>query len=616
MIRHIFGLLLLIALTAAPALARQVRDDLWASYRNYTSPYLAELPAGTARPALSARVVCVLVRGMRLEESRSLPTLEALRKQGLDATVALAPPTYRVPSWLGLVSGATPDVHGVTRNDVGLPEIDTIFKQLRAANKNAAVIGSVQWSDWFGPDLARFEETVEPEANARDDAAINIAIQVLQDAQQPAQFVLIELAALDGLADAGAGTRPITPSQSISIATAIAATTVATTDPLNLLDARLYRLISMLDLTTNTVMVVSDRGRDAQGNDGGDDADVSRLPLVMAGAGINPGTQDIVKQNVIAPMLAALLGAPMPTHAQGAPLVSALNFALATSSVPLTDSLSTAPLPIASLAPNAQLMLDSAQQRITFDETWSEVNGQPRFAAESLQRYRIGIESGNVTAFEQLLAEIGAKREAAENAKLTRERLGRLPVAIGLVLALVALIGLCLQKYPVQPCVGMLVYYTLWLGVFALVRGHRFSLSMFVNGLPQNFWPGVARDSALLLGGVCLFIALTTARHKNVWDAVITGLSTLGLIVCMPLGLLAWFYWQWGMAFVGVLPNSGLLATVLIGLTHIAALSVDVSSSLPALPLAPLVALGAGVVYFIVRRKPRPGLHYDRVKIR
>ena len=261
-------------------------------------------------------------------------------------------------------------------------------------------------------------------------------------------------------------------------------------------------------------------------------------------------------------------------------------------------------------------MLDSAQQRITFDETWSEVNGQPRFAAESFQRYRIGIESGNVTAFEQLLAEIGAKREAAENAKLTRARLGRLPVAVGLVLALVALIGLCLQKHPLQPFVGMLVYFALWLGVFVLVRGHRFSLSMFVNGLPQNFWPGVARDSALLLGGVCLFIALTTARHKNVWDATITVLSTLGLILCVPLGVLAWFYGQWGLTFVGVLPNSGLLATVLIGLTHIAGLSVDVNSALPALPLAPLVALGAGVVYFIVRRKPRPGLHYERVKIR
>ena len=608
MIRRTFGLLLLIALSLAPALAKQVRDDLWASYRNYTSPYLAELPAGTARPALSPRVVCVLVRGLRLEESRNLPTLQALRQQGLDATVALAPPTYRVPSWLGLVSGATPDVHGVTRNDAGLPEIDSIFKQLRVANKNAAVIGSIQWSDWFGPDLARFDETVEPEVNARDDAAINIGIQVLQDVQQPAQFVLIELAALDGLA-APARSRPITTTQAISI--------TPTPNPLELLDARLFRLISTLDLATNTVLVLSDRGRDADGNDGGDDADVSRVPLVLAGAGIQPGTQDIVKQSAIAPMIAALLGAPMPTHAQGVPLVAALDFSLATSAAPLT---ATSPIsgavPAVALAPNAKLMLDSAQQRITFDEFWSEVNGQPRFAAESLQRYRIGIESGNATAFQQLLAEIGAKREAAESARLTRERLQRTPVLIGLVLALVSLIGLCLQKHPVQPLIGMAVYYTLWLGVFALARGQRFSLSMFVGGLPQNFWPGVTRDCALLLGGMCLFVALTTARHKSVWDAVVTVLSTLGLMVCVPLGLLAWFYWQWGLAFVGVLPNSGLLATVLIGLTHVAALSIEISPSLPALPLVPLVVLGAVLVYFVVRRKPRSGLHYERVKIR
>ncbi len=583
-----------------------MRDEVWASYRTYASPYLAELPAGTGRPTLSPRVVCVLVRGLRLEESRNLPTLQTLRQQGLDATVALAPPTYRVPSWIGFASGATPEVHGLTRNDAGLPQIDNIFKQLRAANKNAAVIGTIQWSDWFGPDLARFEETTEPEANARDDAAINTAIQVLQDVQQPAQFVLIELAALDGLADA----RPVTTTQAISI--------TPTPNPLEVLDARLFRLISTLDLATNTVMVLSDRGRDADGNDGGDDADVSRVPLVMAGAGIKPGTQDIVKQSAIAPMLAALLGAPMPTHAQGAPMLAALDFATAASSAaPITSTEPISPaLPASTLAPNAKLMLDSAQQRITFDEFWSEVNGQPRFAAESLQRYRIGIESGNVTAFEQLLAEIGAKREAAEGARLTRERLGRLPVLIGLVLALVALVGLCLQKQPLQPLVGMVVYYVLWLVLFALARGHRFSLSMFAGGLPQAFWPSVARDCALLLGGVCLFIALATARHKTVWDAVITVLSTLGLVVCVPLGLLAWFYWQWGLAFVGVLPNSGLLATVLIGLTHVAALSVEVSASLPALPLAPLVALGAGLVYFVVRRKPKPGLQYGRMRIR
>jgi hypothetical protein len=605
MIRPIFGTLLLLALVFAPSIAQKARDDLWASYRNYVSPYLAELPAGTGRPALSPRVVCVLVRGLRLEESRTLPTLQTLRQQGLDATVALAPPTYRAPSWVGLVSGATPDVHGITRNDTFLPNVDTIFKHLRAANKNAVVIGNIQWADWFGPDLARFEETgevIEPDADVRDDAAINTAIQVLQDVQQPAHVVLIELASLDGLADA----QPITTTQAISI--------TPTPDPLALLDARLYRLISTLDLATNTVMVLSDRGRDVEGNDGGDDADVSRVPLVMAGAGVVPGTQDIVKQSAIAPMIAALLGAPMPTHAQGAPLIGALNFSQAqpvTASEPISGA-----QPAVALAPNAQLMLDSAQQRITFDEFWSEVNGQPRFAAESLQRYRIGIESGNVTAFSQLLAEIGAKREAAEAARLTSERLRRLPALIGFGLALVALVGLCLQKHPVQPFFGAALYYALWLLVFAWVRGHRFSLSMFANGMPQSFWLDVMRDSALLLGGMCLFVALATGRHKTMWDAAITVLSTLGLVACVPLGLLAWFYWQWGLAFTWVLPNSGLLAVVLIGLTQIAALRVEISPALPALPLAPVVALGSLLVHLVVRRKPRSGLYYERVKIR
>jgi hypothetical protein len=194
--------------------------------------------------------------------------------------------------------------------------------------------------------------------------------------------------------------------------------------------------------------------------------------------------------------------------------------------------------------------------------------------------------------------------------------LGRLPALIGFGLAWVALVGLCLQKHPVQPVVGAAAYYALWLLVFVLARGHRFSLSMFANGMPQTFWVDGMRDSALLLGGVCLFVALSTGRHKSVWDAAITVLSTIGLIVCVPLALLAWFYWQWGLAFTWVLPNSGLLAVVLMGLTQIAGLSVEITSSLPVLPVAPIVTLGAMLVYLTVRRKPKSGLSYERVKIR
>jgi len=630
MIRRVFGFVLLVVLSFAAPLAARLRDETWSDYRNYTSPWLGDLPSGAIRPALSPRVICVLVRGLRLDESRTMPTLQILRQRGLDATVALAPPTYRMPVWISLVSGATPDIHGITRNDAFLPQdgqIDTLFAQLRFANRNSAVVGSLAWNDWFGQDVGRFEEMIEPEPNLRDDAAINTAIQIIQTAQPAPQFVLVELSALEELSQTHFidNTGPIPAPLVDAILSTTQVTTQTLADAITLTDARIQRLYSVLDFNTTTLIVLSDRGRDDRGHDGGDDADVSRVPLIMAGAGIQPGGQDIVKQAAIAPTLAALLGIAMPMQAQDAPLIGNLEVshvqplpeaAAAPVTVTSTTALSEVRPNTSALAPMAAVMLDSAQQRVTFDEYWSEIMGEPRFAAETFQRYRIGIAGGNVTAFEQFQAEISAKREAAQSIRLTRERLQRLPILLGAVLGLIAFIGLLLQQYPVQPLIGTVLYYVLWLGLFSLLDRFRLSLSMFADGQLEPFLGTVAHSASLLMLGVAVFVALLTGRHKNLLDASITGINTLGLIAAVPVGVLMWFYWQYGLGFSWALPSSGLLAALLISLTHIVAFSAILWAGGPALPIAPIVFVAGGVIYLLVRRRPKQGLHYERFRIK
>ena len=627
MIRRVFGLVLLVVLSFAASLAQQLRGDIWSSYRNYASPWLGELPSGAIRPALTPRVVCVLVRGLRLDESRTMPTLQMLRQRGLDATAALSPPTYRAPAWMGLMSGATPDIHGITRNDAFISpdeQVDTIFAEMRIANKNSAVVGSIGWNDWFGPDLGRFEEMIDPEPNLRDDTAINTAIQIVQTAQPPPQFVLVELSALEGLSrtqainQAGPIPEPIVD----AILSNTQVTTQTLADAITLTDARIQRLYSVLDFNTTTLIVISDRGRDEHGHDGGDDADVSRVPLIMAGAGIQPGGQDIVKQSAFAPTLAALLGIAMPAQTQDAPLIGNLEtthlqpLPVAAAPITPTNELSQVRPSDLTLAPMAAVMLDAAQQRVTFDEYWSEGMGEPRFAAETFQRYRVGIAGGNVTAFEQFQAELNAKREAAYEIRLTRERLQRLPILFAAALALIAFIGLLLQQYPLQPLIGTAAYYVVWLAIFTFVDRYRLSLSMFAEGQLEPFLSTIARTTSWLMLVTALLVALFTGRHKNLLDAAITAVNTLGLIAAVPLGLLIWFYWQWGLSFGWTLPSSGLLAAVLIGLTHIVAMSARLWADGPALPIAPIVFALAGLLHLLVRRRPRSGLHYERVKIK
>jgi hypothetical protein len=139
---------------------------------------------------------------------------------------------------------------------------------------------------------------------------------------------------------------------------------------------------------------------------------------------------------------------------------------------------------------------------------------------------------------------------------------------------------------------------------------------MFADGQLEPFLSTVAHSASLLLLGVAVFVALLTGRHKNLLDASITGINTLGLIAAVPLGVLLWFYWQWGLGFAWMLPGSGLLATLLIALTHIGAFSATLWTGGPALPIAPIVFTATGAIFLLVRRRPKQGLHYERFKIK
>jgi hypothetical protein len=556
--RRFIGIALIVLLTVLATVAEQTRAQLWQGFESYASPYLGPLPSGATQQLINRRTVVVLVRGLRLAESRQMPALNALRERGADVTVELSPPTYRTPAWFSLFSGARPDVHGVTVNTLPTTRPDTLFRALQSAGRGVAVIASADWNDLVEGAVQRLEIVEEADPALHDTQAVNTALDVLRDAQQPAAFVLIELTLMEDIA------RTDPPSYS-----AAAAAT----------DVRLKSIVDGLDLNADTLVVLADRGLTQQGNDGGGDAAVARTPMVLAGAGVAPGTQAIAKGSDVVPTLAALAGAPMPVHGQGGPVLSVL------------APNATAPLPMA-----------SAQQLTTFYEQWAEVMGQPRFASELLRQRQGELAGGDIGVYERWQAELNALVNAATVARLSAERAARLPFVIGVGLLLLAVTGALLSTSPLPPLAGAAAYAAVWFVLFTLVRGSSYSLSLFSDGNPAPALNEIERESAILMGVLCLLVALTTGGHDDVFEAITTVLCTLGLVAIFLAAQFMWFYWQWGDAFTWTLPESSAFVAALIALTQLAAMTVQITPALPEVPLALLAAIGAAIIYAVMRR--------------
>lgn len=532
------------------SLARDMRDGLWAAYVAYSSTVARHLPAGEAPPQRTRRVVVLIVRGLRTNESQLMPALNALRARGAEITLELGAPTYRIPVWLTMFSGARPAVHGTltdlsTRNS----DIDTIFARLAAAGRSCVIIGTADWNEMYGPQVQRIEVIEADSAAQRDSLTMDALLQTLKDPAAPEQLIVAEF----GLPEEAARRAPE------NYAAALAAT-----------DIRLQQIGSALDLANTTLIVTGDRGLTTSGGAGGSEAAVARVPMAMAGAGIRRGAQAIARGEDLAPSLAQLLGVPIPVHAQGAPVWDAID---------------------------AQDYLASARQLTGFYEGWSEATAQPRFAAELLRAYEADIAAGQRVRYDTWNIALNAAAGQAEQAYAAAGRGQRAPVAaIGLVLMLACALVM-LNNSLTPPLMGAALYTAGWLFDINVLRASAPSLSLFDGVDPGMYYTWLARDHQILIGVACVATALLAARLcEDSLEAITAVISTVGLVMLGCAAQALWFFWRWGDAFAVTPPNPGELAGMLAALTQAAANDLAISSALPAIPLvlaAPILAVVA-----------------------
>ena len=289
--------------------------NLMNSAQSYRSP-LANTPPSPGQ-ALGApvtrRVVVVLIDALRYDTSTKpavMPFLNELRSQGASATMHSQPPSFSAPGWTTILTGAWPDI-----NDSQLfnpPDEfsaraftqDDIFAASQRAGLNTAVSGYA----WFEGLLAHSGVDAGFYTPGEDNAVdIKVVAAALPWLSEDYQLVLIHLDQVDYAGHHEGG--PRSPNWN-------AAATRA--------DSMLSEIVAKLDLTKDTVLVVSDHGQIDRGGHGGPDPITLVEPFVLAGAGVVPGNYGDVRMVDIAPTLAALLGTNIPASSQGHVLTNML----------------------------------------------------------------------------------------------------------------------------------------------------------------------------------------------------------------------------------------------------------------------------------------------------
>lgn len=293
-------------------------DAAWKSITSYRTPYAydAVFPAG--RP-LTENLVLLVLDGLRNDRAAELEHLQRLSRRGSSGSLRVGMPSLSNPSRATMVTGAWPEVSGVTNNSrFSPPPIQSLFSLAKQRQLSLAVFGSKFWERAFGDffsggGYAHFEKELHAGHSPRELVAWqqDICAQALEFlAARPANFTVVGITAGDEAGHDFGGA-----SDGYRIVTAA-------------VDACIGQIVSGFDESTTTFVAVSDHGhidRRGQGGHGGSEPEVVNAPVVLAGKGIRANGKADGLLVDLAPTVSALLGLPIPANSQGRVLLEALD---------------------------------------------------------------------------------------------------------------------------------------------------------------------------------------------------------------------------------------------------------------------------------------------------
>jgi hypothetical protein len=257
---------------------------------NVRRPAVLEVGTSAASSARgpARRVVWVLVDGLRLDASREMPVLNRLRADGEDVSARAEFPTFSGPNYVAQASGIEPAASGVLSNEFpGEVALDSVFRRAKLAGLRTAMRVT---------DAA--SGITETYASWTDEAKIEEPGADLP----PAHLVFVHIGFVDWAAHAFGA-------QSTEYHADVARA-----------DEAIGRIARSLDPTRDALVVTSDHGNLDQGGHGGTERDVTRIPIVVWGAGAVRRTH-AGRGRDVGPTIASLLGIGPLDHATGRSLV-------------------------------------------------------------------------------------------------------------------------------------------------------------------------------------------------------------------------------------------------------------------------------------------------------
>ncbi|HEX7838958.1 MAG TPA: alkaline phosphatase family protein, partial [Kofleriaceae bacterium] len=288
------------------------RGRLWNDELALAPPPVAGVADGAEdprTPRLTRRVVLIVVDGLGADEAR-LPYLGELGRRGVAATARVPYPTISRPNYVTILTGVPPRDSGVRANRVVAPvAVDTVMDRVRAAGlavATASDYGSLASLFLRNTDSLLGVDWIEDGARIAPAAPITWPFD---DARR--------MESLDALgpviAELAAGDAALVPVLVLDVDRAGHAAGVgdAYRAAAAAVDRMLRAAFARIDLARDTVIVTADHGHVPPGGHGGEEREVSSVPLVLAGSGVVPGAMAADARLIdVAPTVAALLGVP------------------------------------------------------------------------------------------------------------------------------------------------------------------------------------------------------------------------------------------------------------------------------------------------------------------
>ena len=280
----------------------------WAQVVEYDTPFLtaANGELKTTRPPLADsipgatphRTVLVLIDGLTDETSRKMASIEALRKRGSDVALTVPQPSLSYPTWTTILTGAPPQISGVTTNwyEKRVP-LETLMDVAAESGRSVVVAGPTDIETLYvASEVASTSFTDWTEGDYVTDTIVDDALTLA--AEKNADFVF----ALFPDVDEAGHSKGASSEEYAAVAAQV--------------DADLARLIEGLDDGNTVFVVLPDHGHVAVGGHGGWEDPVIHTFAAFAGPGVEPGRAE-ARLKDIAPTVALLAGFQAPSGAAG-----------------------------------------------------------------------------------------------------------------------------------------------------------------------------------------------------------------------------------------------------------------------------------------------------------